>query len=1226
MTKNVAFLLCLVVLGDPRLSAQVVITTDTLYQQSFDILSGVGPAGRTEQWTDNDQDTLPGWYAYHGRQSTSYTPGPPKFYIIDDGTSTVSGEGLRSYGSLSSGQANSPADRALGELSSTTATIPYSFAVRLLNSSGHPITDYAVSYWGEQWKENTGSNGLVFEYQIGAASITGGTWTPVPALDFAPLKTATARALDGNAPENRARKTGMITDTVAEGGEIWLRWTKMGTSSCGLAVDDLTVTFRPVLEPATEPTFQPTGLSFSQVTISSMVVSFIAAVPPADGYLVVRKQGSASSAIPVDGVAYAAGDSLGDGVIVYSGDETMFQQSGLDHSAEYHFAVFAYNGEGSLTNYLTVDPLVGSQSTRVPLASLESDIVAVNGSEAVNISSLVNDLSPLTPATGVQVWQVQVRDGGAAGDVDAKPTIIRALTLRPASGNTVADWASCVQAMDLFRGSTWLASGSLLAQSVVFAGLSDSVPDDGSLTLTFRISLKSSGIVDGAFLQFSLSSSDVVLESDSTSSQLKSMVPISSGASTNIIEVVATGLTFVRQPVTSLIGMPIAPSVIVAAADANGNPDCDYTAAISMTATGAVLDGAPVAVLPQEGVAEFPSLRLLTGGTNVVLTAASGSFSTPSAAFQVLTHRSFHVDADLGNDSADGLTPTSAWKTLSKVNLTIFQPGDSLLFKSGSAWTGMLNPKGSGDSNAPIVIGKYGGTIKPIINGNGIIGFGTVYLFNQQYWEVNDLEITNDAATGADRRGVYVVFNNIGLARHIHLKGLDIHNVKGLIGHELYHKKTASIGIETNDNGTAPTRLDDLLIEGCTIANIENTGLYTANLATSAYPLTADWMTRRFTNVRVRNNTIHHISKNAMILRFLDGGLVEYNVCYETATGVTGNTMFTSGCNGTVFQFNEGYLNRASLHGTNDGSMYDPDLRSMNIVFQYSYSHDNSQGLLWTCTEQPDTGIICRYNVSRNDQGAIFCISYPVTSAYIYNNTVYIGSSVSPTIISERNVGTGTRTYHFYNNIIYNLSPGATYDMTSSYTRIVNSNLFYGFHPTGEPADPNKQTSDPLFVNPDSGGIGLGAVVGLRLRSNSPCIDNALPIPNSGGFDYWSNSVPTGAAADRGAFEYVPPVSVTPLNGATPQRFAVKQNYPNPFNPSTHILFDLPASGRVSVAVYNILGAEVRSLVDADLSAGSHQIAWDGRSSDGRRLSSGVYYGVVRSREASRTIKMLLMQ
>jgi hypothetical protein len=496
----------------------------------------------------------------------------------------------------------------------------------------------------------------------------------------------------------------------------------------------------------------------------------------------------------------------------------------------------------------------------------------------------------------------------------------------------------------------------------------------------------------------------------------------------------------------------------------------------------------------------------------------------------VLLAHTYYIDATSGNDSNDGRSVVSAWQTLTKVNGTTFVAGDTILFKSGLTWTGQLKPRGSGTSGNPIIIDKYNGTAKPIVNGNGVTGQGTVYLSDQQYWEINNLEITNNAATAGDRRGVFIEASNFGLAQHIYLKNLDIHNVKGTVGQDDAAKRTAGIGFEVTADAT-PTRFHDILIDGCNIYQIENTGIYTDNTVTrNDYPHTSGWNNRCFTNVRISNNVIHHISKNAMIIRLFDHGVIEHNVCYETALQVTGNTIFTAACDSTIFQYNEGYLNRSP---DADGSMYDADLRSPNTIWQYSYSHDNAHGLFWTCTVQEDSGVICRYNISQNDQGIIFCINYPSTSVYCYNNTVYTASNLSPVIISERNVNTGTRKYYFYNNIIYNNSTTATYDFkTSGYTRIINYNVFYGNHPSNEPADAHKLTSDPRLINPGSGGIGISTVSGYQLQASSPCLNSGYLVHNHCSVDFWGNSVPSEGTVDRGAYEQAPlPVQLASFVG-----------------------------------------------------------------------------------------------
>ncbi len=478
----------------------------------------------------------------------------------------------------------------------------------------------------------------------------------------------------------------------------------------------------------------------------------------------------------------------------------------------------------------------------------------------------------------------------------------------------------------------------------------------------------------------------------------------------------------------------------------------------------------------------------------------------------------YYIDSQSGNDLNSGLIHKLAWKTLAKVNATTFQAGDSILFKSDGVWVGQLYPKGSGSAVSPITIDKYGVGSKPLIDGNGMIGTGVVYLFNQENWEINNLEIVNDGVTGADRRGVRIEVNNWGVVNHIYLKNLLIHNIKGLVGQERSNKRTSGIGFGIVSASSVESRFNDILIEKCVIHTCDNQGIITECVAgDGVQPRTAAWNRIRITNAIVRNNTIYNISKNAMIIRLFDKGVVENNVCYNTANGISGNTMFSAACDGTIFQYNEGYLNNSP---DADGSMYDADLRSPNTVWQYSYSHDNSHGLFWTCTVQEDANIVCRYNISQNDKGIIFCINYPVTSVAVYNNTVYIPAHLSPTIISERNNGgAGSRTYEFKNNIIFNNSPTAKYILTNGYNRIVDYNCFYGNHPVNEPTDNHKITLNPSLVNPGGGGVGINNVSAYQLLNGSPCIDAGVVITNNGGKDYWGNSLYKGKP-DIGAHEF----------------------------------------------------------------------------------------------------------
>ena len=101
-----------------------------------------------------------------------------------------------------------------------------------------------------------------------------------------------------------------------------------------------------------------------------------------------------------------------------------------------------------------------------------------------------------------------------------------------------------------------------------------------------------------------------------------------------------------------------------------------------------------------------------------------------------------------------------------------------------------------------------------------------------------------------------------------------------------------------------------------------------------------------------------------------------------------------------------------------------------------------------------------------------------------------------------------------------------------------------------------------------------------------------------------------------GTFEYSNEVSVDVI---APAVYSLEQNYPNPFNPSTSIDFSIAEPGLVNLSVYNLLGQEVKSLVNEFKEAGPHTIIFDASN-----LTSGVYFYKLESAQFSQTRKMLL--
>jgi hypothetical protein len=84
-------------------------------------------------------------------------------------------------------------------------------------------------------------------------------------------------------------------------------------------------------------------------------------------------------------------------------------------------------------------------------------------------------------------------------------------------------------------------------------------------------------------------------------------------------------------------------------------------------------------------------------------------------------------------------------------------------------------------------------------------------------------------------------------------------------------------------------------------------------------------------------------------------------------------------------------------------------------------------------------------------------------------------------------------------------------------------------------------------------------------------------------------------------------LSVPATGPAQPSTYQLYQNYPNPFNPETTIRFDVPTASRVALKIYNLLGQEIRTLLDELKPAGQHAIQWDGKDNRGLDAPSGIY-------------------
>jgi hypothetical protein len=478
------------------------------------------------------------------------------------------------------------------------------------------------------------------------------------------------------------------------------------------------------------------------------------------------------------------------------------------------------------------------------------------------------------------------------------------------------------------------------------------------------------------------------------------------------------------------------------------------------------------------------------------------------AAFALLPFTSifganYFVDGDAGSDEASGLDPVQAWCTLDKVNAQVFQPGDTIAFKAGTHYRGRLAPQGSGLDSAPILLGSYGDGSKPRIDGEG--SSEAILLRNVEFWEVRDLEVTN---LGPDRQpgraGVRILSDHFGTMRHIHLTGLEVHDVNGDL-----RKGSEGCGIFFESRGESC--FDDLLIENCHVVRTDRNGICQKG-----------GKRERSLHVVIRGNLLEDIGGDGIKVWGSNGALVEHNVirgCRTQAKDAAAG-IWPWDSDDTVIQFNE----VSGVKGNTDGEAFDSDYFCRRSIFQYNYSHDNEGGFLLVCSPGNSycEDSVIRYNISQNDGrnfSRVFNFGGGSKHTAIYNNVIYVGPGRKLPLIFCGNWNGGTpKDVLFANNIFYVDGSTVFYEWGASRNDLVfENNVFYGDHQK-PPADPGAIFTKPPLANPGSGGDGLNSLTGYQL-TNPAGFDQGKIMPNNGGRDFFGNPVPADKPPCLGAYQ-----------------------------------------------------------------------------------------------------------
>ncbi len=498
----------------------------------------------------------------------------------------------------------------------------------------------------------------------------------------------------------------------------------------------------------------------------------------------------------------------------------------------------------------------------------------------------------------------------------------------------------------------------------------------------------------------------------------------------------------------------------------------------------------------------------------------------------------YYLDADNGSDAHLGTSPEKPWKSLEKVNATVFAPGDRLLLKAGTSYTGTLKLQGSGREGAVIVVDRYGEGAKPSIDAQGKHD-EALLLRNVEYWEVSNLALTNRGEERAPfRAGVRLVVDDFGTARHIHLKGLHVHDVNGIIhdssspfgGVKVENRAGGIQWMTYNADAAKPSRFDGLLIENCRVVGTDRDGI----TGWAGHKDKGKWhpYDRRHwqpnLNVVIRGNVLEDIGGCGIVPRACVGALIEGNIVRGAGLRVSSGTagIWCWSCDDTVVQGNDVSGVRGPVRPDGrivDGMGYDCDFNCRNSIFQYNYSHDNAGGFIGLFTggagftaekgNVGNIGTIIRYNISQNDGAISRALFYHTPgnaqNVQIYNNAFFVGKDLELKAFSQAL----SEQYRVHNNVFH---AEGKLSFSLPIRGPFSHNALFG-NIVAPPANPSGLAIDPRMVAPGSGADGRDSLTGYQLQPGSPLIGAGALIEGNGGRDFWGNSVNDSQPPDIGA-------------------------------------------------------------------------------------------------------------
>ena len=370
--------------------------------------------------------------------------------------------------------------------------------------------------------------------------------------------------------------------------------------------------------------------------------------------------------------------------------------------------------------------------------------------------------------------------------------------------------------------------------------------------------------------------------------------------------------------------------------------------------------------------------------------------------------------------AGDG-SSTHPWNSLGDAMKQLFRPGDRIALKRGTACHGSFAPQGSGDASNVIRLTAYSEGARPQIVA-AAKDRQALLLFNQEYWQVDSLDLS-----GSSMYGVFVSGDK-GMLHHIVLKNLFVHDVQGGA------MKSKDNGLVVVGPSSPNVFFDDVLVDGVIAAHTNQWAGILIGGGNFGYAPDAPLNHR----VVVRNSSVQDVNGDGIILFREAEGLIENSTAFETGmqptqTIGTPNAIWTWTCTDCVVRDNEAYLTDSP--GV-DGGAYDIDWDDTRNTVERNYAHD-TQGY---CLAVFGAGFVTSQSVARDNlciangesprlaalQGAVYLRTWNdglIDGLKIEHNTIFFDPPVATAAAVVNEAATRGGPTEFSGNRIVSSAP-----------------------------------------------------------------------------------------------------------------------------------------------------------------------------------------------------------